>query len=337
MAMVLVPWVNWLYYGDQQTAENAWPMMGDYMDYLSEHEVRGHLIKEGYAYGDWCPPGGNKHMDTSPQLTASALYYRSAKAMEQMAKLMRKSTEQKKYAKLAASIKTAFNEKFLNRETFDYGSQTATAMALNLGLVPDGKEVHVAAGLSRLIMEKDNGHYTTGIMGHRHLYTSLNDYGFGKTSAKLWSNTDYPSLAFLTEKHGLTTWPEVPMDWPEGQRYQRNSFNHPMHSAFAVAFHESIGGIRPDPDYPGFERFILKPCFLPGLAWAKAEHDSKAGKISSHWERDGAQVVWTVVVPSGTTAQVDLPAVQSVKMNGKTMDSKACKLDAGTWKFILTE
>jgi len=37
------------------------------------------------------------------------------------------------------------------------------------------------------------------------------------------------------------------MDWPEGERYQRNSFSHQMHSGFAIAFHESIGGIRPDP------------------------------------------------------------------------------------------
>jgi hypothetical protein len=37
------------------------------------------------------------------------------------------------------------------------------------------------------------------------------------------------------------------MDWPEGERHQRNSFSHPMQCGFAVTFHEYIGGIRPDP------------------------------------------------------------------------------------------
>ena len=70
-----------------------------------------------------------------------------------------------------------------------------------------------------------------------------------------------------------------------------------MHSGFAVAFHESIGGIRPDPDHPGFKRFLLKPCFLPGLEWAKADYESTCGKISSHWKRVGGEIVWEVAVP----------------------------------------
>lgn len=337
MAVVLVPWFNWLYHGDQETAENAWPMMSDYMDYLSEHEVRDDLIKDGYAYGDWCPPGSNREMDTSPQLSASALYYRSAKAMRQMARLMGKSEAEKEYAQLAERVKTAFNDKFLNRKKYEYGSQTATAMALNTGLAPEGKEAAVAAGLNRLIMGKNKGHYATGIMGHRHLYTSLNDYGFGATSAKLWGNTNFPSLAFLTEKHDLTTWPETPYDWPKGQRYRRNSFSHPMHSGFAVTFHESIGGIRPDTDYPGFERFILKPCFLPGLDWAKVEYDSAHGKISSHWKRSGNRVVWGVMVPEGTSARIELPSVKRVSLDGKAVKKRGLNLDSGRWQFEIVE
>ena len=43
MAVVLVPWFNWLYCGDRENAEDAWPMMTDYMDFLLELEVEDYL------------------------------------------------------------------------------------------------------------------------------------------------------------------------------------------------------------------------------------------------------------------------------------------------------
>jgi alpha-L-rhamnosidase len=331
MAVVLMPWFNWLYYGDRETVIDAWPMMTDYMEFLAEIEVDNHLIKKGYAYGDWCPPGGKNMIDTPPQMSASVLYYRSNLLMAHMAKLLGKRAEVKNYLERAERVKDAVNRTFFDAEHNHYGSQTGTAMALNAGLVPEGKEAAAAAGLNDLIMEKSGGAYTTGIMGHRHLYTALNDHGFEATTAALWQKTDFPSLAYMTEKHDLTTWPEVNSLWEEGKRYSGSSFNHPMQSGFAVAFHESICGIRSDPEHPGFEKFILKPCFLPGLDWAKAEVESPKGKISSHWKRNGDVVVWTVSVPNGSSARIALPA--GVLVNGKAISADGLQLSGGNWNM----
>jgi hypothetical protein len=153
---------------------------------------------------------------------------------------------------------------FLFRETVaSYGSQTGSALALHTGIVPEEKRQAVADGLASMIMKNSGGHYSTGIFGHRPLYTQLNDYGHGDVTRHLWRITDWPSLGFMTEQHGLTTWPEVPFNWTKGRRYRRNSFNHPMHSGFAATFHESIGGIRPDTSEPGYQRIRLRPTFLP--------------------------------------------------------------------------
>lgn len=335
MAMVLVPWYNWLYYGDEETVRSAWEMMVDYMEFLDEEEVKDGLIKEGYSYGDWCPPGGNKEMDTPPQLTASALYYQSNKLMSHMAKLLGKQQQSKKYAKLASQTKKAFNGKFFDSSGADYGSQTANSMALHYGLVPEGKEMAVATSLNRLIQE--NNGYSTGIMGHRQLYTVLNDRGYAATTQKLWNSTEYPNLGYMTEEHGLTTWPENVDDWTKDGKYTTRSFNHPMQSAFAVSFHESIGGIRPDPKHPGFTHFVLKPCFLPGLEWAKAEHDSPKGLILSSWERKGDVVIWNVKVPDVAFASVVLQSVEKVLLNGKQIDAKDIKLSGGDWKLEIWE
>ncbi len=331
MAVVLTPWYNWLYYGDQQTAANAWPMMENYMQFLEEMEVENHLIKKGFAYGDWCPPGTNKKMNTLPQLSSSALYYQSNKVMAQMAKLLNKADKAALFSQRAEQVKAAFNQKFFDKKAGHYGTQTATAMALNLGLVPIDKESDVAAGLNYLVMKENNGHYTTGIQGHRHLYTTLNDYGFDATSKLLWSQTDFPSLGYMTETHDLTTWPESNDYWPEGKRYNRISFNHPMQSGFSIAFHESIGGIRPDKDHPGFEQFTLKPCFLTGLSWAKADVDSIKGTISSHWQRKDDIIDWHITVPKASSARVKLPEGVTILQNNNNLDSKALTLAPGQW------
>ena len=333
MAVILVPWFNWLYAGDQQTAENAWPMTTGYMDYLFEYEVSDHLIKKDFAWGDWCPPGSNEKMDTAPELSASALYYQSAEALRTMAKLLGKTDEEKKYEQLAKAIKAAFNEKFFNVDSGDYGSQTATVMALHVGLVPDEQRDAVSKALVERITKVNNGHYTTGILGHRGLYTALNDTGHADITDLLLQQRSYPSLAYITETHDLTTWPEVPLEWSKEERYPPNSFSHPMHSGFAVLFHESIGGIRPDPEHPGFERIILKPCFLPSLEWAKAEHRSPHGLISSHWKRKGASVIWQVSIPADSSAMIELSQFdkQQILLNGKAVEHKIVDLKPGQW------
>ncbi len=420
-ATVLVPWFNWLYFGDLQTVETAWPMMTGWMDFLEEFAVKDGIIEEGY--GDWCPPGSNSKIDTPVALTSTAFYYQSLTAMHRMAAALGRPDEAAQYAARAVAVKQAFNARFYNvsevpvepapkdaaivivkalyglpgqqmdltdklcglaaggarqfeitnrfagrdpapgkvktleleytlngqlkKQTLNenqvcdlvtesigsYGSQTGTAMALHSGLVPDGEEQCVADGLAALIMKKSGGRYTTGIFGHRPLYTLLNDFGHADVTRHLWHVEGWPSLRFMTEQHGLTTWPEVPFDWPAGERYRGNSYNHPMQSGFAAVFHESLGGIRPDPDQPGFRHFILKPCFLPGLDWAEAEHRSPFGMISSRWKREGGKVIWTVAVPAGSSAAVELPLYRSaeIMLNGRAVESPAFELTAGTW------
>jgi len=336
MAVVQIPWFNWLYYGDKETALNAWPMMEDYMQFLSEMQVKDDLIKAGFAYGDWCAPGTNKSVNTLPQLSSSALYYQSNQLMAGMARLLGKQDKIALYEKRAANVKAAFNTRFFDSTAEHYGTQTATAMALNLGLVPKGKESAVAAGLNYLVMEKDKGHYTTGIQGHRHLYTCLNDYGYDATSKLLWTHTDFPSLGNLTEIHDLTTWPESNDYRAPGERASRRvSFNHPMQSGFSIAFHESLGGIRPDPEQPGFDKFFLKPCFLKDLSWVKADYQSVKGVIASHWQRKGKRIDWQVTVPQGSMAEVQLADNIKLLKNNSIAAGKPLMLTPGEWQLQL--
>lgn len=332
-ATVLIPWFSYLFYGDLGIVKEAWPVMVGWMAYLNEFAVNDGIISAGY--GDWCPPGDNSKIDTPVALTSTALYYRSLIAMQRMAVALGKTDESVAYANESVVIFNAFNSRFYKNG--DYGSQTADAVALQSDLVPEGKGQEVADMLSKRI--NTEGGYSTGIFGHRPLYTILNDYGHAETTQMLWGKTDWPSLGFLTEKHHLTTWPEVPYNWEPGKRYLRNSFNHPMHAGFAAAFHESIGGIRPDSDNPGFKQFILKPCFLPRLEWAKASHVSQFGEISSSWKRKDGFIEWVVNVPAKSSARVILTQYSSrqIKLNGKLVRQNAFDLKPGKSCIIVQE
>lgn len=311
VAVVLVPWYSYLYYGDEQIVETAWPLMTGWIDFIEEFGLKTGVIEEGY--GDWCPPGGNPNIDTPVGLGSTALFYQALQAMERMAITLDKPMDAARYKKLAARIRKNFNARFFDKTVGDYGSQTGTTMALHLGLVPEDQREAVAAALVLRIMEENDGHYMTGIHGHRSLYTVLNDAGYSETTDLMLHQTEWPSLSYMTETKGLTTWPEHNSMWDADERAPKGSFSHPMQSGFAATFHESIGGIRPDPEHPGFERMIMKPCFLDGLEWAKAEHRSPHGIISSHWQRVGKTVVWDVVIPPDTTAEIHLPTgVQDV-------------------------
>lgn len=311
MAMVLVPWFSYLHYGDLGIVEQNWDMMSDWIDFLEEHAVKRGIITDGF--GDWCPPGSNTVRQAPVPLTTTALYHQSLHAMEFLAGKLGKPQQAQRYRRLAQRTRDAFNQRFAQADG-GYGSQTGTAMALWCGLVPDDKTAAAGAALEDDIMVKNHGHYSTGIFGHRPLYTLLNDHGHDSVTRHLWNITSWPSLGFMTEEHDLTTWPETPRDWPKDKPYVANSFNHPMHSGFAAAFYESLAGIRPDRNHPGFKKVILQPTFLSGLDHAGAELDSPYGRIASSWKRGDASIVWQFTIPANTSAELRLRAADGEEL-----------------------
>ena len=80
---MLIPWFNYLYYGDLEVVKEAWPVMTGWTAYLDDTVQKDGIITQGY--GDWCPPNGIKQRRVETAITSTALYYRSLMAMHQMA------------------------------------------------------------------------------------------------------------------------------------------------------------------------------------------------------------------------------------------------------------
>jgi alpha-L-rhamnosidase len=112
-----------------------------------------------------------------------------------------------------------------------------------------------------------------------------------------------------------------------------------MHSGFAASFHESLGGIRPDADHPGFKHFFLKPCFLPDLDWAKVTYRSPYGLIDSSWKREDGVLIWSVTIPENSTAEVQLHAfsINQINLNQQSAQNNTITLQAGEHTILISE
>jgi alpha-L-rhamnosidase len=117
------------------------------------------------------------------------------------------------------------------------------------------------------------------------------------------------------------------------------SHSHATFSQIARYFHYGLGGLRPDPEQPGFKHFVLAPQVPHGLAAAGIEHESPYGLIESKWEQTDKAWTWQVRVPPNSTATVHLPygdRAESAKLNGSTIDPVARQtLPAGNWRFVI--
>jgi len=215
-----------------------------------------------------------------------------------------------------------FIERFYDAQSRTFGSQAADALALAWGLAPEGHEQAIADSLARDVMEKHGGHHSTGIMGSRHLYWALSEYGHGDVAMTMLHQLDYPSIGYLFSL-GATTlwecWSEPEIDQQEGPR----SANHPMQGGFDAWFFYGVAGILPSEQGVGFKHIVFKPQLLPGPRWARASYRSMHGLITSHWRGEGEWLLWDITVPPNTTATVYLPAADAaaVTESGQPLES----------------
>jgi alpha-L-rhamnosidase len=88
-----------------------------------------------------------------------------------------------------------------------------------------------------------------------------------------------------------------------------NSGNHVMLIGdLGIWLYEDLGGIKADPQMPGFKHIIMRPVPVGGLTWVKAAHLSPYGWIKSEWHTNTGEFAWHVEIPANTTATLYLPA-----------------------------
>lgn len=352
VATMYLPWYNYLFYGDDAIIKEYYPDMKNLTQFYLNFKGENGIMQDGM--GDWCPPSWDRRknpgaMETDPIISANAYFYDILGVMETFAHMNNDSGFESQMKMEKEALKKAFNQEYLKPITGTehkwYLSQTATVQALQFGMVPEEEIENVVNGLVHDIVEVKGGHHATGIHGNRYIYTVLAKHGKADLAHAILTTPDFPSQAYQMNS-GFTTWPERQFEW-EKMEGPTNSLNHPMHSGFAAYFYETLGGVRPIAENPGFKEFTVNPIFPGHLKTNNININTPYGTITSDWVKNGTDFEMNLTVPFNTKALVNISPKQqeTLKINNEDWQTFAnndatnntLTLGSGTYTLTYTK
>ncbi len=339
-AYFLIPWYVYLYRGDDRLLKAHYDGWKRYLDFVAEKSP-DHIAD--FGLGDWCPPeGGPGGHKTPAALTSTAYYYVDVKITAEVAGMLGKHAEQRKYKALAEKIREAFMKRFYRPETgtFEGDEQCGMACAIYQGLLSQEEKGKVLNALVKDIEEKRDGHLWAGILGAKYVLNALTDERRADVAYRMVTQKTWPSWGYWIEQGATSLWE----DWHGGA-----SRNHIMFGDISAWFYKTLAGINPHPQAPGFKRSVIRPRVVGDLTWVKAEHRTMYGMLRSSWKRDGSRLIMHVEVPCNTRADVWVPAADAdaVTEGGVPASKAECvhflrmdsgcavfEVPAGTYEFV---
>jgi len=320
-SLVQLPWLAYLFYGDREILRANYDSMRRYTELiLPRHDLAGRTWRppeQGHAEafcGDHGRPTArwyDAHTGDLYETMALAGYFHT---LEQIARVLGEIADAERYAEVKARLVGKCNRPdFLDREAGLYGGgdQGCHALALALDIVPPELRQKVAANLLRDIMETRGGHLNTGFGGTVYLLKALVGLNRPDVAHAVLANESPPSIWAML-RHPQT--PERLTILPEF--YTGGMIPHPGLSTVGFWFYQALGGIVPDPQHPGFRRFIIRPQIDPSIDWAEAEYRSARGLIASRWERQRGRLLLKVIIPANTEALVYVPGEEARMLPG---------------------
>lgn len=298
----LFVWYLYQYYGDRRILERHYGGLAKLLAFLGEH-ARDYIISAGIGDHMEPQPDGScspESVHTRAVLTSTAYYHFDACIMAQAAEVLGKTEDAGRYSELAENIKAAFNRELFDESTnqYDTGSQTSNAMALHLGLVPDGREGAVLENLVHDILVNHLGHLSTGIIGTNALEQALPEYGRADIMYAIATQTTFPSWGYQISRGATAVWET----W---DRNSHSSRNMKMFCSSEKFFYAHLAGI--SLAAPGFKRITIRPQVVGDLTYVRASLMTVRGLIKVRWQRSAEAFELRVTIPANTTAQVRLP------------------------------
>jgi len=325
------------YYGDQRLLQDQYDTARRWVELLRTRAV-DHILTNGIS----------DHESLAPKpvpVTGTAFYYQNVRLLARMAEVLGRSEDARKYGALAGEIRDAFNRRFLQPGTGRYftATQASQAAALFMDLVPAGERERALGVLTEDVLDKHDGHLTTGIFGTKYLLHALSDHGRADVAYRVADQRTFPGWGHMLAGGATTLW--------EHWAFSDNTFshNHPMFGSVSEWFFRALAGINPDEDAVGFDRITIRPRPTGDLAWARGRYRSARGDVASEWRREGERLVLIVAIPVGATATVYVPTAggQAVTEGGKPAveapgvrfvrnekDAAVYRVEAGRYTFV---
>ncbi|WP_195407216.1 glycoside hydrolase family 78 protein [Bacteroides congonensis] len=326
-SLVIFPFMYYETYGDDSLIRKYYSNMRRYVDYLktgADNNILSFGLGDWYDYGDF---RAGFSRNTPVPLVATAHYYMTVMYLIEAAKMVGNDYDIRYYSSLADDIRIAFDKRFLNNDTAQYGtgSQCSNALPLFLHMTQDKK---VFMNLIKDV-EAHGNRLTTGDVGNRYLIQTLARNDQHELIYKMFNHEEAPGYGFQL-KFGATTLTE---QWDPRQG---SSWNHFMMGQIDEWFFNSLVGIRPyaastlenqqNKSKQGYQKFIIAPKPVGDLKFVKSSYETLYGTIVVDWARQDGTFTLNVSVPVNTTAVVYLPGGKEPK-----------EVQSGTYKFVCTE
>jgi alpha-L-rhamnosidase len=311
-AIVILPWRVWQFTSDKRILEENYPAMVKWHK-LKQKDTKNFLRETG-GFGDWMAP-----TYTPGEMVSAAYYFYSTRLLSQIATILDKPEDAKNFSVIADKVAQAFNEKYYNRQTDSYGSNTQTAnlLPLSFGItLPNAAEL-VAGNIASDVRKRDN-HLTTGFLGTQYLLPALSRYGHHELAYQLATQWTYPSWGYMIDKGATTFW-EI---WDSDRQVaDMNSRNHLAYGVIGEWFFRDLAGIEPDDKMPGFRHSFITVQSVGNLQWVASRLETVYGFISVQWEKKEQTLNIKLEIPPNTTSQVSLPArsVTAIQENGNPL------------------
>lgn len=330
-ALVQLPWWIYVYYGNQLILEEFYPQMKQwtlYVHSLAKSEERKKLYNRETSsivyqgLGDWCAPRYESADPTPVEFTSTAFHYLDAKIMEKTARLLGKKEDMALFSLLQEEIANEMIALMYDPVNKTFGTQTADAMALDLGIVPEGDEKAVSASIVKNMREKSEGFMQCGIFGLCRIGSMLARHGNAEAAWDMFTKKGEHSFEWMWKSTDATTlWETLPINERTRKAVISSSYNHPMQAGFDISFFEDIAGISPDRSGYGFKVIRFQPLFCDYLPWARATIETAYGNVSSSWVKKEHGLEWEITIPANSSGLVAPPYAQEFTVNGEKMEN----------------
>jgi len=312
VTQVVIPWFVYQQYGDTTILERHYEEMRAYVEFWHSETDDGILGGKHTKYGDWLEfesdentlaALGDVSRGTAFALYNTAYHYWTVDRLASIADALGKDADTARYEGMSAEVASAFNERFFDADAARYEpwTQTAQALPLYFGIVPEGEAEPVADNLAQKVRSEDGGNLKTGFLGTRPLINALAEHEHTEVAYEVVSQPERPGWVYMVRQGATTMWERWDSDDRVGSGM--NSFNHSPFTLVSEWFYRVLAGLR----VSGSD-IEIAPQTVEDLDWAVGRIDLPAGELRCRWDRTDDGINVDVGVPWNTTATVRLPA-----------------------------
>lgn len=322
-AGVYIPLYFYERYGDKRVLEEHYEDILDYADFMIRRagkwggvyskpvflswKNQKYLVNCGCAYGEWSEPSDVStfhwydFMTTKPEESTAYTYFTLQRVLR-IADILQKPKTKRlaRIQKYSEGARRAYRELVtMPKFTLDTDRQAKLVRPLYMGLLTAEQEEFAKKRLIRAL-ENYGWRLGTGFLSTPFILFVLEKIGI-EYAYKLLENEELPGWLVMPKYGATTVWE----DWEGDRASDQNaaSLNHYSKGAVCEWLMSEMCGIK----VAGENQFVLAPKPGGSLTYAKAEYQSIYGKVVCGWEKTKEGFLYTVTVPSNTTARLTLP------------------------------